>query len=81
MMDLIAGDIIQEHETDEAEDHVGSIRPQDRVKGYVELRVECKTCNAVAGSMCTTAGGDRSDRFHAARSREAKALDSPGAGN
>ena len=80
VQDLIAGDIIREHEPDEDEDHFGSIRPQDRVKGYLELGLECGTCHAVAGTMCTTAGGGRSDRFHASRRRAAKALDSPGTG-
>ncbi len=80
VQDLIAGDIIREHEPDEAEDHIGSVRPQDRMKDYLELKVECTTCKAVAGTMCTTAGGERSDRFHSARVQAAKALDTPGTG-
>jgi hypothetical protein len=80
VQDLIAGDIIREHEPDESEDYIGSIRPQDRVKNHAELQVDCDTCSQVAGTMCVTAGGGRSDRFHASRTIKATALDSPGTG-
>lgn len=80
VLDLIAADIIREHEPDETEDHSGSTRPQDRMKDYLELKVECMTCTAPVGAMCTTAGGERSDRFHSVRIQAAKTLDTPGTG-
>lgn len=79
VQDLIAGDIIAEHEPDEADlDAIvfGSARPTAQQKADA-LNRTCPRCEQPPGSKCKTSAGDFTE-LHKARLLEP--IDSPGTG-
>jgi hypothetical protein len=78
-MDLIAADIIAEHEVDEADDNVvvfQGARPTAEHK-VEALQRQCPRCHQEAGTRCKTSTGDFTE-IHKAR---LEPIDSPGTGS